>query len=225
MNTFLQYLIEGPIEVKSSFITKIFDNIEDELFDAANIEEIESILNGAFYSKKIEFVAGDNPADIPRFKNAGIEEAFFDFDDDFIYIHYNKRTFLKTFRDSKKWEGFKSLVAELIVHELVHKAQLKRMKVSMPSKKYKEIRTKNKKKTSNVPYFEDKNEIAAYAKEIIHELQEKGYSNEDILKLLKNPSSSKDSEVLSMYYDMLKSDSIPKETFTRLIKKAEEYLR
>lgn len=229
MKTFLEYFNEGKIDVNSSFVGEYLEKVKEDLIDADDVYEAEDILNYVFKKKRIEFTEGDTPSNIKRFIDAGIQGAEYDLEENKIFLMYNPKTFLKAVKNEKRWETFKSLAIELIDHELVHQAQNSKMKTAMGKTGFKDKLEKNLKKkrkdTGYDEYYQDKNEVSAYAKEAVHELKTKGYDNEGILKILKNPKSSNDSEVISMYHQLYKLGSIKKEVFNRFLKKVEEYLR
>jgi len=120
-------------------------------------------------------------------------------------------------KDFKYWKVFKDLVSEIISHEIVHIIQFDKImnKYKDNPKKYvKVIQSLGQEGIeTHKEYLSQKMEIMAFARNAVEEFRSHGFSNEDIVKYIKNFSKADidDSFVFYVYQHFFdKNDKILK---------------
>jgi len=121
--------------------------------------------------------------------------------------------------DVKSFEKFKEHFIQLSEHELIHRGQLLRIKT-------KELRAKvaNRKDTveNQFNYYKHIHEIMAYSKVIIEELRFGGFTDKEILGIIRN-GEDRLSDIFDNYLKLYKKDKVI--VLNRLYKYMYEYLQ
>jgi len=206
------------ILVDSSFAKLILEAIKEEIVgqNLGNLE-IETILNHAFRQYNVHFVEGHagtsqhaNQAEV-YISQASIYNNFA------IYIEYEP-DFWTIFEDDTKWPIFVDVIEKLVEHELTHREQMKRILTKTNDYRLQQIMSKGSQATSE--YLSKPQELMSFANESVKEFLQQGYSEKQILNLIKSPwknesPSRSESDIFWTYTEWFTATDLP---FKRFLK-------
>ena len=219
-------LLEAVIKTDVKFVDKILEKTKSQIqkVEGADDDLAEKVLNNNFSKykskafDKISFFLGDGKSGSQRQRAAYIIQGI-GMNDGGIRIIYSQGLSDVFKKDFKHWKVFKNVVAEILAHEIVHIGQFDRI-----MKKYKDnpkgyIKTilklgkKSDDATEHIAYLSLPLEMMAFARHAVQEFKGHGFTNEDIIKYIKNFSKADidDSKVFFAYiYFFRKDDKILK---------------
>jgi hypothetical protein len=202
--------LKALVEVDVSFVRKVLDSLYNKVVGKGlDNKGIEKAFNIAFKPYKIIFKQGNQSADEPcKLVSAATIE------DGVIEIIY-ARDFNGAFMNDGNWDNLIETLSQFLSHELVHRAQFADIKDDVGKKGYSREIGKQvaKDNDSAKKYLANDLEIEAFAREACQEYKNAGYSNKEILKRVKNPSSatiapdSSESSIFINYQDQFGTNS------------------
>ena len=227
MKGFKQYLKENAIIPNVNNILTDIQSMKTKLIDKnlgtlELMDKLNIVLNNYFIKFKQsedDYYSSDN------LKEVGITSAHIS-TDGIIYIDVVFEDFWKTFDSNEvlydidtSWNTFISVLDKFISHEMIHRVQLKKMKVKQTS------RNGGSQDRDQTSYFSNPQEMMAWAHDCIKEYILAGYSRETITKILLDPyNSSYRTESDSMYRYTEYFESRSKE-IKQFLKYCYEYLQ